>query len=293
VKPLSLRRLRWLDVAGVLTLVAVGIAAAGYAAGSQGTGATQLLPDLDQEVPAQLQIRIGIVDGRPSYLLGFRSAVRNVGSGPLIIDGHRRIRCGSGSSCGTDAPPTMWADQLIRERGGSLSIARRIGRLTFVRSSDHDHWHLAGFDRYELRRNGTDQALISDRKSGFCLGDRYPTNAGGVAGAPPHPVYTGQCGLGRPDLTHLREGISVGYGDVYAAYLEYQSLPLDGLPDGRYVLVHRANADHRLREMSYANNAASLVLDLRWQRGQPYVVVIAACPDSATCTPPALDDGHP
>jgi serine protease len=60
-------------------------------------------------------------------------------------------------------------------------------------------------------------------------------------------------------------------------------LPLDGLRAGRYVLVHRVNGERRLRELSYANNAASLLLDLRWRRGKPLLTVVAVCPDTERC----------
>jgi hypothetical protein len=81
----------------------------------------------------------------------------------------------------------------------------------------------------------------------------------------------------------MTEGISVGYGDDYSGFLEGQQLSLDGLPTGRYVLVHRVNGDRRLRELSYSNNAASLLLDLHWQRGAPSLDIIATCPDTDRC----------
>ena len=46
-----------------------------------------LLPDLDQEMPTQLVLTKAGKAGRTSWRLGFRSAVRNIGAGPLIIDG--------------------------------------------------------------------------------------------------------------------------------------------------------------------------------------------------------------
>jgi glucose/arabinose dehydrogenase len=81
----------------------------------------------------------------------------------------------------------------------------------------------------------------------------------------------------------MSEGISVGYGDVYNAWLEFQDLSLDGLPGGRYVLVHTVNADGRLREISRSNDSASVLIDLRWRHGLPRVRQIRACPDSARC----------
>ena len=93
----------------------------------------------------------------------------------------------------------------------------------------------------------------------------------------------------------MREGISVGYGDDYSGFLEGQDLPLDGLPDGRYVLVHRVNANEKLREISYANNAASVLLDLRWENGQPQLHALlrrVPTPTGVTTHPPAGADSR-
>jgi hypothetical protein len=85
----------------------------------------------------------------------------------------------------------------------------------------------------------------------------------------------------------VSEGISVGWGDNYVAYLEGQSLPIDGLHAGRYVLVHRVNTDRGLRELDYANDAASVLLDLRWRAGRPHLRLLASCPDSERCDTPS------
>ena len=226
------------------------------------------LPDLDQETPSGLTItRTGSV-----WVLGFRSAVRNVGDGPLVIDAHR-------PTPGTD---TMTADQLIERDGSPAELVSEVGRLRYVVSPDHRHWHLLGFDRYSLRRAGSSVAAVRDRKSGFCLGDRYRIDRR-LPAAPAEPRYTSRCGLAAPGLFGLQEGISVGYGDDYPAYLEGQYLRLSGLAAGRYVLVHRANSGRRLRELDYGNNAASLLLRLRWRAGEPMVRILKRCPDSDRC----------
>ena len=49
------------------------------------------------------------------------------------------------------------------------------------------------------------------------------------------------------------------------------------------MLVHRVNAEHGLRELDYKNNAASLLLDLRWRRGAPQVRVLKVCARSGRC----------
>jgi hypothetical protein len=144
--------------------------------------------------------------------------------------------------------------------------------LRYVRSATHQHWHLAAFERYELRRAG---ALVGrDRKTGFCLNDAYETRALNRM-----PRWTGDCGARRPNARTIREGISPGFGDDYVPQREGQSIDVTGLPPGRYVLVHRANPGRALQERSYANNAASVAIDLRSHR----VRVLARCPDSDTC----------
>jgi hypothetical protein len=85
----------------------------------------------------------------------------------------------------------------------------------------------------------------------------------------------------------------VGYGDDYPANLEGQWLPLDGLRQGRYVLVHRVNADRRLRERSRGNDVASLLLRLRWRDRAPEIITLAACPGTPRCTQAAGRRGNP
>jgi hypothetical protein len=240
------------------------------AVGGSSPAGTRLLPDLDQEPPGELVV----TRGGHGWRLGFGSAVRNVGAGPLLIDGHRQ----------SDAERTMDAEQIIRRTAGPREVVKSVGSLRYTRSPDHEHWHLLGFDHYELRRPGGDRPLVRDRKTGFCLGDRYAVTDPVLPDRPQEAVYRSRCGLRRPGLMGVREGISVGYGDDYSANLEGQYLPLTGLRARRYLLIHRVNADHRLLESSYANNASSLLLRLRWRRGAPRIRILAVCPDAERCT---------
>jgi hypothetical protein len=218
------------------------------------------LPDLDQETPRDLEV----TRGREGWRLGFWSATRNVGTGPLVIVGSRPGRAAR-----------MRADQLVT--GGPRR--RRVGELRYVRSPDHAHWHLLGFARYTLTPARGGGPPVRDRKTGFCLGDRYLAVQEGAAA----PAFQTRCGLGRDDLRRIREGISVGWGDDYAPTLEGQHVALDGLPDGEYVLTHRADPEGRLRESSEANNAASVRLQLERRLGRPRVTILERCPDAARC----------
>jgi hypothetical protein len=225
-----------------------------------------LLPDLRQELPS----RIGVTGER----LGFASAVSNLGEGPLIVAG-RRPRL---------AQPHMAAEQVVRRRRAPAAVVDDVGRLRYVRSPDHEHWHLLPFMRYEVRDAGPGAVLRRDRKTGFCLGDRYPVSRGvRLPARAPRALYTSRCGLGATERLRLVQGISVGFGDDYDPYLEGQSLSLRGLPAGRYVLVHRVNGGRRLREGDYRNNAASVLLELSRRSGRPRVELLRRCPASPRC----------
>jgi hypothetical protein len=248
------------------------MAGAAIAAPSPET-APELLPDLTIQAPRQVSVAAS--DGR--YALGFHSAADNVGGGPLIVDGERR----TGSS-------KMTTRQVIRRPGRSDRSRAREAKLRFVVSKDHSHWHYDGFMRYELREAGSGKLVAPDRKTGFCLGDRYETDPSHeLAGEPSRPPYTGRCGLGKPKLTRLRQGISVGYGDDYPAHLEGQEIDLSGVPAGSYRLVHRVNPARTLLESNYANNASSALVHVtrpRGPEGRPVVKLIARCEGSDRCS---------
>lgn len=261
----------------IVALVATTLGVLLNADRSAGAAPAERLPDLDQETPSDVAVRVDVARGKQSFQLGFRSAVVNVGAGPLVLTGSRP----------NTTTPDMVVNQLIEGSGAGLHVVSAVGRMRYTVSKGHQHWHYLGFDRYELRRADPGAAapppLLRDEKTGFCLGDRYQTTEHVRGHAPKTPVFKDRCGLNRPDLLRMREGISVGFGDDYKGFLEGQQLPLDGLPNGRYVLVHRVNSDRHLEELSYTNNAASVLLDLHWQHGIPSVRVVTTCPDTDRC----------
>ncbi len=184
---------------------------------------------------------MSVVARHGRLLLVFGSAVDNVGPGPLVVVGRR-----------VGGEMRTW--QVVGSRRYPLRT-----RLRYVHSETHQHWHIPGFERYELRR--LDGTLVGrDRKTGFCLRDAYETHA-----LNRKPVWTSECARNQPGARAVREGISVGFGDDYVPQKEGQAIDVTGLPPGRYVLVHTANPDHVLHEASYANNsaAAEIALDGR------------------------------
>jgi hypothetical protein len=252
------------------TIVAAALAMAIASCEGAADRPAEVLPDLDQVAPRALSIVVD--DGRERLV--FVSAVENVGRGPLVIAGRR----------GETLAPEMSARQVVnRAKGGTTEYPLRM-RLRFVVSETHEHWHLLGFERYELR-TPAGEPVGDDRKTGFCLGDRYEAHTRErIPGEPPRAVWTQNCGKNQPERLRVLQGISPGYGDDYVPRLEGQFVDVTGIPPGRYVLVHRANPEGDIHESNYENNAASVVLALRRPAsGPPKVEILASCSASEHC----------
>ena len=254
--------------------VAAAVALALPSLGQGDTSSPELRPDLVQRLPSELETREA--EGR--FELGFTSAVENRGNGPLRVNGRRR----PGSS-------DMSGDQFIRRADGSSARAPGVGTLRYTKSTGHHHWHLLRFDRYELRRASDHRLVTPDRKTGFCLGDRYEASyESRYKPSRQAPHASNNCRPYEPGANAVAMAISVGYGDDYHAYLEGQSIDVTGMAAGQYELVHRVNADRSLREMRYANNAASVRFALSWPDGKgerPRAEILERCAKSERCAP--------
>ena len=78
-------------------------------------------------------------------------------------------------------------------------------------------------------------------------------------------------------------GTSPGYTDRYPAFFHGQNVAITNVPAGIYDLSHRVNANLKLRELRYENDAASVRVKLSWHLGVPHVRVLRRCQTSATC----------
>ena len=242
----------------------------GIAGAELAPGLEQLLPDLDQHAPSGLVVTRE--QGR--FRLGFTSTVANLGRGPLRVRGFRA----AGSR-------TMRADQAIELRGGGVRIVKRVGRMRYEPHPPHYHWHFTPFERYELRTAREHRPVGTDRKTGFCLVDRYGRSSRRVRVGPPR--FVDDCGALRPALRRVEQGSSAGYLDRYGAFFHGQDIDVTNVPAGIYVLVHRANPDLLLRELRHSNNTASVRLRLSWPRGRrspPRVKVLRRCESDERCS---------
>jgi hypothetical protein len=221
------------------------------------------LPDVDQLTPA------GLVLSRAGtrLRLGFDGASANLGRGPLHVRGER-----------PSAAEPMLAAQVVHLPRGGRATHEHAGVVRYTTAHGHSHWHLMRFMSYELRTlDGT--VLARDRKAGFCLGDR---RGRALPGRHARAAFGGFCSSGEPDALGVEMGTSVGWVDLYRAYYHGQYVDVTGVPDGDYVLVHRANASRMLLERDYDNNAASARIRLR-TGDAPSVRILRRCRDSERC----------
>jgi hypothetical protein len=259
----------------VRRLAAVAVAGA-CLLGAAPAGAVDVLPDLDQIVPTDISVRGKLVSGgRRVFRLGFGSASANVGPGDLTIHGYRPDR----------RVNRMRVDQLVDQSEGPARLLRDVGEMAFIVHPDHRHWHFLGFERYQLRHGG--QLVRTDRKTGFCLGDRYAIpQAPTLEGFNPTPLQGDTCGLAQPSLVSLFAGISTGWADRYEPHIEGQHIDITGLRAGTYVLTHVVNLNRTILESDYSNNASSVRLTLRWPDGprvSPRMRILKRCPATPTC----------
>ena len=225
----------------------------------------ELLPDFDQRAPSGLVI----AGGSGKWLLGFTSLVDNLGPGSSVLVGVR--------------PPgasRMIGTQRVRLANGKTRVYTGVAEFRYTNSPPHHHWHLMRFDSFELRTLAG-RTLVRDRKSGFCLADHWGTAPGSYPGR--HPVFLGDCKQFHPEARKVTMGTSPGYTDRYPAFFHGQNVDITNVPPGVYDLSHRVNAELRLRELRYDNDAASVRIRLSWRSGTPSVRVLRSCQSSTTC----------
>ncbi|MFI9386316.1 lysyl oxidase family protein [Kutzneria sp. NPDC052558] len=232
--------------------------------------------------------------------LRFTTSEENIGDGPLLFYAHRT----------STLFPTMSVRQAFQNGvhgpiPDSYQTAQKASGTTayYEPAPAHVHWHLLNFEHFQLRTlNGS--AVVSDRKNGFCLGDRYdvPDKA-----SLEHRVHEGEepeaklhefliynmCGHQQPDATDVTEGISVGSGDDYRYDVDFQWLDITSVASGVYDVVNTVNPDRTLIEKNYDNDSSSIAVSIQWPGGAkaapaqitapPEVRLLRSCPGSGTC----------
>ncbi|WP_461121078.1 lysyl oxidase family protein [Saccharothrix stipae] len=256
-------------------------------------------PVVDPTAPNGECVRAGPIG---AVRLRFTTSADNVGDGPLLIHGSRA----------SADQREMTARQAFQSAvDGSIPMTYGQAQhaipatLYYEPAVTHEHWHLLGFEHFQLR-TPSGRTVVTDRKTGFCLGDRYPTddrlpNRPGADGSPQAGLAAllreNRCGHHAPGALSVVQGISVGYGDDYRYTVDFQWLDITAVPSGVYDVVNVVNSDRSLVEKSYENNASSIAISLTWPGNAttppatithpPQVKLLRSCPGTARCaTPP-------
>jgi Lysyl oxidase len=259
----------------VLLRVICGVVACACAGGAGGAMPALLLPDLDQRAPQAVEVVWGGPPGELQARLVFATNVEDLGLGPLVVVGSRpnlRVKR-------TRAEQYVW-----RRGGGSVRVAR-VGRLHYNVNPSHQHWHLQPFEVYELRTLDG-QRIVRDHKSGFCLSSDLLSEQPSLGPIGTRPIGTTDCQRNNPRAKRVVEGIEVGYGDIYPPMKEGQYVDISGVPYGDYDLVNRVNVGRKIRELNYANDAASLRIRLLPPAAPgdpPGVIVLNSCEQGTSC----------
>jgi hypothetical protein len=175
-------------------------------------------------------------------LLKLTNSVWNGGYGPLELIGVVDTESG-----------TQHVIQRILKDDGEYS-EQSIGEFVF--HSGHNHWHLDSFSVYELwtlQSNGMlDQVVATSGKVSYCLRDIHRS-------AEAEQIDR----AGFTSCSPIRQGLSVGWTDVYQYYLAGQSIDITGLEDGTYALMSIADPFNLIQESDETNNGVVIYLEIR------------------------------
>jgi len=243
----------------------------------------RLLPNLTAVVPDHIDVKQEGPAAAPQFLLVFQSAVANDGAGPLTLVGERP---GSGQH-------DLMVRQLIQCSAGPPESHPGAGVMGYENEPPYPHWHVLGFDLFELRALAPGTAPRRSRKVGFCPADvarvvlPFPYE---LAHSPPSRVFDDylatECAAGNPVAVRVVSGISVGFADIYAAYVEGQYIDLTGLRAGTYRLINEANPQGSLLEQGYDDDVAGVEVAISWPGGPqsaPKVALGPACLGRRAC----------
>lgn len=206
-------------------------------------------------------------------LLRFSGMMVNVGKGPLEVRARR---------ASTKKP---WiVDQVIFRTGGGTRRIRTTATMKYA-GDGHDHWHVRQMMSYHLwSANGTVKAA----KIGFCFFDTNRRNSA-LPGAPKSKKY-GQAGCGRRSSLHTKNGISVGWGDLYPRNFAFQWIDITGVPAGTYIVRAAVDLYGRFKESSETNNCTWSRISFKATGSKVKVLATgSACVNDHDSTPFAAD----
>lgn len=241
------RTLKRIVTFGVLVI----LSACSGITGSNKISELALLPNIEA-LPAENLYLQRQIDGR--ILLRFDTITWNKGRGPLElvagepIAGKKRVN-----------------QVLYLEDGTTQSFD--VGTFTFHEAEGHDHFHYDEYAIYDLQApEGSDVGIPSGltEKTSFCMWDSDEVDLT-LTGAPAGRGYVG--------CNDTMQGMSVGWGDRYPAWLGDQWIDVTNVSSGIYELSIRANPNANrpggLLESDYSDNTSVITISLDFDPSTP------------------------
>lgn len=176
-------------------------------------------------------------------LLRLTTAMANIGEGPL------ELRGGDATDAGQEVYQRIYTSEGdYRDRLAGV----------FRYHPTHNHTHFDNFAVYRLRymteENGVGRTVKAGNKVSFCLTDSDSYDLS-LPGAPTNGRYY-SCGT-------RRQGISVGWSDIYDETLPDQWINVTGVVAGKYWLEVVVDPKNHILEKDEGNNVARIPITLR------------------------------
>lgn len=208
-----------------------------------------ILPDLRTLPPSDISLVVDPNSGRK--FIRFSNSVLN--AGPGVLEVHGNVDPVSG---------TIRVVQIANREDGTW-LEHPAGEFHYHADHGHMHWH--NFSLYQiwsaLPDGSLDRVRASSDKIGYCLRDvapYMPSDTGEMVtkleNIPTQPGYT--------SCYWRRQGLSVGWYDIYRAHLSGQSLDINHLEDGLYALISTVDPAQILREGDVTNNSSVIYFQI-------------------------------
>lgn len=210
------------------------------------------LPDLRTLQPNGLRLVRDRRSGRA--FLRFSNTIINLGPGPLELFGRdvhlveHEDPLPEGHNPGPHLHISVY--QRVFDDEGNVLIEPFVGEL--IHHTQHAHWHLEEFSRYEVWRvkpGGILYDLVSaNRKVSYCVTDLRPAGLSLGFDSWPRAGYL--------SCSSDTQGLTVGWLDTYVSGLARQWVEMGGVRDGSYALRSIVDPGDRILEADETNNSA-------------------------------------
>jgi len=247
------------SVATALTATVLADATATGAGSSEPAERVAKAPRLDALLPDLTPLRaadVSITGSGRARQVRFEAGLASIGVAPIEVRPDNRRPCPAGK---------RHASQIIFRDVDDNGRFRRLVDTKFSRHSagcmvfhpTHNHWHFQAASRYAIyKASRPNNPIRHARKMSFCLRDskRVPDRFGSFNSA----LYYRDCGRNTP------QGISRGWVDVYASYLDGQSIAIPPrVNHGAFCLSITVDPLDRLRETDETNNRSVRAFHIR------------------------------